>query len=174
MKFLPDVYNKSVFDIDYKKLKEKGIKCLAFDLDNTLTTIEKKGFSDKALTLVNKLKKDFTIVIISNNPSKKRVSYYAEKLGVEYVYFAVKPFTFGLRKISKRFNVLPSEIAMIGDQFLTDVYSAHRFKAMAILVDQLDEKDEQITKINRLIERRIEKKFLKQGVFERGKYYDGK
>ena len=174
MKFLPDVYSKSVFDINYKKLKKQGIKCLAFDLDNTLTTIEKKGFSDKALTLVTELKKDFTVVIISNNPSKKRVSYYANKLGVEYVYFAVKPLTFGLRKISKRFNIKPDEIAMIGDQFLTDVYSAHRFKAKAILVDQLDKKDEQITKINRLIEKRIEKKYLEKGVFERGKYYDGK
>ena len=37
--FIPDMYQKSIYDIDYKKLKEKGIKCLLFDLDNTLVPV---------------------------------------------------------------------------------------------------------------------------------------
>ena len=34
--YKPTMYKKNIFDIDYKKLKENGIKCLVFDLDNTL------------------------------------------------------------------------------------------------------------------------------------------
>ena len=30
-RFLPDIYNESIFTINYKKLKNKGIKCLLFD-----------------------------------------------------------------------------------------------------------------------------------------------
>lgn len=39
MKYLPDMYKKNIFDINYDKLKKKGIKCLIFDLDNTLALI---------------------------------------------------------------------------------------------------------------------------------------
>ena len=35
-KYVPDIYQKSVYDIDYSKLTNRGIKCLLFDLDNTL------------------------------------------------------------------------------------------------------------------------------------------
>ena len=35
-KYVPDIYQKSVYDIDYSKLKSRGIKCLLFDLDNTI------------------------------------------------------------------------------------------------------------------------------------------
>ena len=39
-KYLPDIYKKSIFDINYKKLKEESIKCLIFDLDNTIAKID--------------------------------------------------------------------------------------------------------------------------------------
>ena len=34
--YKPTMYKKNIFDIDYEQLKKKGIKCLVFDLDNTL------------------------------------------------------------------------------------------------------------------------------------------
>ena len=38
--FRPDVYQKSIYDIDYMKLKNNVIRCLLFYLDNTLDPIE--------------------------------------------------------------------------------------------------------------------------------------
>ena len=32
--FIPDVYQKSIYTINYEKLYEDGIRCLLFDLDN--------------------------------------------------------------------------------------------------------------------------------------------
>ena len=40
--FKPTIYNKDIFSINYDKLKEKGITCLVFDLDNTLGLENKK------------------------------------------------------------------------------------------------------------------------------------
>ena len=34
--YKPDMYKKDIYSIDYKKLRSYGIKCLLFDLDNTL------------------------------------------------------------------------------------------------------------------------------------------
>ena len=33
---IPDIYDQSIYTINYKKLKKNGIKCLLFDLDNTI------------------------------------------------------------------------------------------------------------------------------------------
>ena len=33
--FIPDMYQKSIYHIDYNKLQDDGIKCILFDLDNT-------------------------------------------------------------------------------------------------------------------------------------------
>ena len=36
-KFMPDIYQKSIYYINYDKLYKKGVRCLLFDLDNTIT-----------------------------------------------------------------------------------------------------------------------------------------
>ena len=43
---------------------------------------------------------------------------------------------------------------------------------MTILVDPLGEKDLKITGLNRKVEAKIISYYQKQGVFERGKYYE--
>ena len=75
-KFYPYSYVKNIYDIDYSKLKEKGVKCLIFDLDNTIALIDQHLVEDKTIKLFSKLERDFKLVIISNNV-KNRVSDYA-------------------------------------------------------------------------------------------------
>lgn len=41
-KFIPDMYYQSIYRVNYKKLKEKGITLVIFDLDNTIATIDSK------------------------------------------------------------------------------------------------------------------------------------
>ena len=41
-KYIPDMYQKSIYAIDYDKLIKRGIKCLLFDLDNTITPVKMK------------------------------------------------------------------------------------------------------------------------------------
>ena len=47
MKYLPDIYKKNIFAINYDKLKKKDIKCLIFDLDNTLALIDSTKVESK-------------------------------------------------------------------------------------------------------------------------------
>ena len=37
MVFVPDIYQKNIYKIDYRKLKEKGVKLISFDIDDTIT-----------------------------------------------------------------------------------------------------------------------------------------
>lgn len=168
--FRPNMYKKNIFEIDYNKLKEQGIKCLVFDLDNTLGLIEHERCPLKTKKLLKKIQKDFLILISSNN-TKKRIAPYLKDLGIGGVAFSLKPSTKGLRKIKKHYNLNKKEMVMIGDQIVTDILSGNRYKIMTILVDPLGEKDLRITGLNRKIEARIIKYYKKRGMFERGKYY---
>ena len=40
--YVPNKYCQSIFTIDYDKLKEENIKCLLFDLDNTIASMKMK------------------------------------------------------------------------------------------------------------------------------------
>lgn len=168
--FRPNMYKKNIFEIDYNKLKEQGITCLIFDLDNTLGLLEHERCPLKTRKLLKELQKDFLILISSNN-TKKRIAPYLKDLGIGGVAFSLKPSTKGLRKIKKHYNLNKKEMVMIGDQIVTDILSGNRYKIMTILVDPLGEKDLRITGLNRKIEARIIKYYKKRGMFERGKYY---
>ena len=64
--FVPDVYQKSIYDINYKKLKKKGIKCLLFDLDNTIAPYAMSVPDNKIKDLFAELEDDFKVIIMDN------------------------------------------------------------------------------------------------------------
>ena len=169
--FKPKMYKKNIHEINYKILKDAGIKCLVFDLDNTLGLLSNKKCPDDTKKLIKKLQKDFIVVISSNN-NKKRLKPYLEELGIDGVAWSLKPSVRGLVKIKKQYNLKKKEMCIIGDQIVTDVLAGNRYHIKTILVDPLGEKDLKITGLNRKIESRIVKKYEKRGMFERGKYYE--
>ena len=165
------MYQKRIQDINYKKLKKLGIKCLAFDLDNTIALIDQHIITDEVKKLLLSLKKDFQIVIISNNVTS-RVKTYAEYLECDFVANALKPLSRGYRKIRKKYGFQKQEMCMIGDQLVTDIYGGNRYGMFTILVDPLGNKDLKITSLNRLIEGKILKKYAKNSIMKKGEYYE--
>lgn len=82
----------------------------------------------------------------------------------------MKPLSKGYKKLKFK-SIKNNQIAMIGDQLLTDVWGAKRMGYMAILTDPIkEEKDMILTKINRFIEKLIFNN--KNNSLERGHYYD--
>lgn len=169
--FKPTKYYKNVHNINYDKLKSEGIKCLIFDLDNTLGLISHKECPEDTKILLKKLQKDFFICICSNN-TKKRLRPYLDELGVEGVHLSLKPSTRGLRYIKRNHNFKKEEMVIIGDQIVTDILAGRRFGIKTILVDPLGTADLKITGLNRKIEANILKRYKKKEIFERGKYYE--
>lgn len=169
--FKPTMYKKNIFDINYEKLKRDGIKCLVFDLDNTLGLIDEEKCPKEAKKLLKKLKKDFTIFISSNN-TRKRILPYIEDLEIKGEAFSLKPLPKGLMRIRKRCGFKKSEMVMIGDQIVTDILSGNWYGVKTILVDPLGVKDLKITGLNRKIEGAIVRKYEKRGIFKKGNYYE--
>lgn len=169
--FKPNIYQKTIHDINYNELKASGIKCLIYDLDNTLGLISHKNCPDETKDLLNKLKKDFTILISSNN-TKKRLKPYLEELGIDGVAWSMKPSIKSLIYIKTKYKLKKKEMCIIGDQIVTDILAGNRYRIKTILVDPLGEKDLKITGLNRKIEAIIVKRYEKKGIFERGEYYE--
>ena len=63
--YLPDIYQKSIYTIDYSKLLARGIKCILFDLDNTIVAPFSNETPQKAKDLITGLKqKGFKIILL--------------------------------------------------------------------------------------------------------------
>ena len=166
--FIPKMYQKDIFKIDYKKLKYLNYKVLIFDLDNTLGYPKEEICNKKTSEFLNKLQNNF-IVIIASNSLKKRVSKFVQNLSCDYFSFSLKPSLKVFRKIKKKYNVNYNEMVIIGDQVMTDMLAGNRIGALTILVDPINE-DLKITALNRKLENIINKK---NNVI-RGDYYEEK
>ena len=169
--FIPDMYQKSIYDIDYKKLKKKGIKCLLFDLDNTLIPVNVDVPTKKVKELFSVLEKDFKIIIISNS-GKKRLIPFKERLNVDVAASSHKPFKKKYLKIMEIYKLKYHEIAAIGDQLLTDINGANRVGITSILINPIGDYEKFCTKINRFLEGFVYRKLRKKGILEKGEYYE--
>lgn len=172
-KFVPDMYQKNIYAIDYEALKKRGIKCIIFDLDNTLVPPKSSTVTKKLAKHIDDLYDlGFKVIIMSNN-YKKRIAPVKEKLRVDALAFSMKPLKSGYKKILKRYRYDVSEIIMIGDQILTDIYGGNKVGITTLLVNPVSTHDDITwTKVNRVLERYIMKKLTKRGLFEKGKYYE--
>ena len=171
MRFFPTMYKKSIHDIDYRALKEKGVRCLLFDLDNTIGLIDQETLDSKTIQLFRRLKKDFAVTIVSNNCNRARVRAFSLALDCDSYPCAMKPSTHFLRKTQKKYGVSPKEMCFIGDQLMTDIWAANRFGCFSCLVDPLAKKDLKITSVNRFFENLVLKRYEKNNIMKRGEYY---
>ena len=171
-KFYPDIYAKDIFSIDYEMLKTRKIKCLLFDLDNTLATINETTPAPKVKELVNYLEGLKFKVIIMTNSSKRRALPFKEHLNVDTAYRSMKPLKGKFKKILKIYHYKVSEIAMIGDQILTDVYGANRMGITSIFINKRAASDFVWSKLGRKVEEFILNYFHKKDMWTKGKYYD--
>ena len=167
--YKPDIYVKSIYDINYKKLLEKNINVLLFDIDNTIGDNKEKTPSTKAIKLFNKLKKDGFKVYIISNALKGRATRYGKCLNTKTYYFSAKPLKRQYLRIIKENNLQISNIAAIGDQIFTDIKGANNMNITSILVDPISKNESIFTKINRIRENKLIKKY---NIIEKGNYYE--
>ena len=166
--FIPKIYQKDIYSINYEKLKDLGYKVLIFDLDNTLGSTKDMVCPKKASDFLNYLQNDFK-VIVSSNSKKSRVSNFLKNTNCDYVYLSLKPTLRSLRLIKKKYKISYQEMVIIGDQIMTDILVGNRCRLMTILVDPINS-DLKITALNRKLESIINNK----NKIVRGNYYEEK
>ena len=171
-KVIPDIYQQSIYSINYDKLYKKGIRCIIFDLDNTITPSHIKKPTKRLKKLFDELRdKGFKVIIMSNAP-KHRIEPFKTYLNVDACAFSLKPRKNKYERIMEKFKYKHTEVAAVGDQLLTDIYGANKLDLTSILVNPLTDKDFSVTFFNRIIEKIIYDRLDKKDLFMKGKYYE--
>ena len=156
-KLIPYAHSQSIYEIEIDFYKRNGITTLFMDLDNTLDSYRAREPKPQTIEYVSELKKNkITPIIISNNKAK-RVSGYANLLGVEFLSSARKPFSRRIKAEIARRNLKKDEVMLVGDQLMTDVLAAKGAGIKVVLTEKLVKEDQWTTHINRLIDRPIRK-----------------
>lgn len=171
-KFLPNKYVKNIFSINYESLKKSGIKCLIFDLDNTIAPVNIHIPDAKTKELLRNLTDaGFKIIIMTNSP-EKRFKPFKKHFEYDVETFSTKPLKRKYKKLLKKHSFKNTEYCCIGDQMVTDVYGGNRAGMMTILTTPISNVEYKVTGINRFFERIIIKKLTKKGLFKVGEFYE--
>ncbi|MFC7684603.1 YqeG family HAD IIIA-type phosphatase [Ureibacillus sp. GCM10028918] len=161
---LPREFVTTVFEITPEKLAALGIKGIITDLDNTLIEWDRPDATEEIATWM-KLMQDAGIrIIIASNNNQERVKRFAEPLGIPFIYRAKKPLGAAYYAAMKEIRLKSNEVAMVGDQLLTDIMGANRLKLYTILVRPVAESDGLVTLFNRFIERRVFNSLKRKGI----------
>ena len=83
-------------------------------------------------------KKLFSLYLISNNPSKKRIAKIAKELNLRYKYNASKPRKKVTLSVIKEIGSETKNMAIIGDRIFTDIIVGNRCDIKTILVKRLN------------------------------------
>ncbi|MFV0275057.1 MAG: YqeG family HAD IIIA-type phosphatase [Bacilli bacterium] len=170
--FIPDIYQKNIYSIDYDSLKQNDIKCILFDLNNTIVPYNSTLISNKLKLFIDELKlKGFKIIILSNS-TKNRIRKFKNELNLDSAAFSLKPSTRKLKKIMKLYNFKYHEMCIIGDTLITDISSGNRFGILTILVNSMSTKVSWHKKPINLIENIIRKRLTKKDKWKIGEYYE--
>ncbi|MCM3002565.1 YqeG family HAD IIIA-type phosphatase [Priestia koreensis] len=153
--FLPNEHVKNVFHITPQELKQRGIKGIITDLDNTLVEWDRPDATPELIEWFKEMKAHGIQVTIVSNNAEKRVKFFSDPLELPFVFKARKPLRRSFRRALKAMNLKKEEVVVVGDQLLTDVLGGNRLGVYTILVVPVAQTDGFITKFNRRMERRI-------------------
>ena len=152
-KLKPDIFYANFDEIDASRIKEKGIKFIIIDKDNTITLpLENKIYNGEIAKKINEMKKLFgkkNIAVVSNSIYDKRQKDYkliSDNIGVEIIEHK-KPKPFIKKEVLNYFKINEDDskkIAIIGDRVLVDVLTARYNNFYSVLVNPIAAKKESI------------------------------
>lgn len=159
-KLKPKLYVDSIYQIDFEKLKQRGISGIIIDLDNTITEWDNPHLSDQTFDWFAKMKDAGLKACIASNNNHARVIKAVEKLDIPYVAKANKPRRGAFRKAMEMMKTKPEQTAVVGDQIFTDILGGNRLNLFTILVVPINTKEFIGTRLVRIVERRVLKSLL--------------
>ena len=138
--FKPDEYLEKVTAINLDALRERGIKALLFDLDNTVLPNDEYQPSVPTVNWFSSLKEQgFLPLFIVNDLWPRRVLRIAENLKIDAYYFVCKPYTGILQRIiDQELGLKRKEVALIGDQLFFDILPGNCLGLYTILIKSCD------------------------------------
>lgn len=162
--FYPDLMVNSIDKVTSEILYSLNIKNVLLDIDDTISPNKEIIISESIQKWICSIKQNSIKAIIISNNSKERAEYFASKLDIPYIYRAMKPLPFGIKRAMKLISGKKNNTAIIGDQIFTDVLGAKICGIKSILVEPLSKDGNMLIRFKRYIEFYIKNR-IKSSIF---------
>lgn len=135
----PDQRVDSIFRLDTRALRGRGIRGIIFDLDSTLGPWGFAQFDPQVLRFLRDLdSQGFSLGFLSNHGGQGREALRASLDGRPLLFKARKPQRAGFVRLLNAMKLSAPEVAVVGDQLFTDIWGAKRLGLFAVLVPSVD------------------------------------
>lgn len=135
----PDLIVAHVSAVTPDLLRERGLRAVISDLDNTLVAWRSEEVAAEIMAWLGWLRAaGIAVCIASNTRHVSRLERLAARMGILHVPGnAAKPRRRGLRTALELVQATAAETAMVGDQLFTDILAGNRLGLTTILVNPL-------------------------------------
>ena len=141
--------------IPLAELRRRGVRGLIFDLDNTITAWHSMEISPEVREWFATLPEQGFSACILSNSHQERVLPMGRTLSLPALHMARKPLVTGYLRACREVGLKPEEVAISGDQLLTDIWGGNRAGLTTVLLTELIDNREFLG--TRLFSRRVEK-----------------
>lgn len=160
--FRPDHTFRAYFDLSPAFLKEKGVRVLLLDIDNTLAPYEQPLPDDRLRAWLTSLTEaGISVAFLSNNHAD-RVTLFNESLGLLCRFDAHKPLARNAKRLYRSLGGTKATTAFMGDQIFTDICCAHLCGARGFLVPPIRDKRDAGTRFKRWLEKGVLRRYYKK------------
>lgn len=135
---LPGVMAESLTELTSGMLTQRGIRLLMLDFDNTIVPYTTDVPAGEMISWLREMEESDILLCVVSNSRKDRVPRFCREYGLDCVTHAKKPFQKGIRECLARYDVPPSQAALVGDQIFTDTLGANCAGMLSILVKAID------------------------------------
>lgn len=151
----PDIKLDRVTEITPEMLKKYGIRALILDVDNTLSTHHGQQLTAGLPAWLEKMKKSGIGLTILSNSTPKRLTPFAEKVGLDFISRGLKPLPFGYFRACRALGTKRTETAIVGDQIFTDTLGGNAAGLKTILLTPILPEKSLRFRLKRKLERRV-------------------
>lgn len=147
-------------------LRERGIRFLLTDLDNTLAPYEQPEPDDEHRAWLADLRASGVQVALVSNNEHERVERFNATLGLPAYAKSGKPAKRALLRAMRELGADRSNTAVLGDQLLTDSYAGRRLGLPTLIVPPIRDKQNMFFRFKRRLERPFVRKYAKRNGWE--------
>lgn len=159
---IPDFVFDKYSDVTIDFLNKHNIKAILSDVDNTLSPYEHDVPNGDVKQWIDTLHQNgIKIALVSNN-NYDRLNKYNEEMKLVAYADAKKPSRKCYFKAAEELGVDIKDCAVLGDQLLTDCWSARRVKIPCIIVPPINDKRDLFHKFKRAVEKPFMKAYFKR------------
>ena len=131
---LPRFVAQQLTDLTPEFLQKQGIRLLMLDFDNTIVPYTTNiPTAEMEVWLRHMASSGIQLCVVSNS-KRDRVRLFCREYGLACITHAKKPFSKGIKECLARYDIVPAQAALVGDQIFTDTLGGNCAGVKTILV----------------------------------------